>query len=289
MKTISKTSFNHPFISKKEKVVLGVTLSVDMMQWIVEYYHPLNRPRNNHRLKALERDVRNGDYRSDVGGFIKFDVNGNLIDGQKRIFAHLNMNIPLQVNVHFGLPADAMLYIDRNQPRSIAANVTLAKNVGFNRQPTNEEFSTDRLDYSVAAWCKHGLYWNTSGATKTKHIWTERELMEFVAEKSRMLEFVITDTRTTSRPGVLAAIAIYATKFPQEATKFRNLFYGIDTSPIPVGSPVHTLIEYLGPSSLGGNFPNYNYFNTVRCINAFHAGQNISGAQMSNSHEKFAF
>jgi hypothetical protein len=182
MNATRNQTFRHPYIAKRESVSLGQNFSVPMMQAIVKNFHPMNRRRNTSRQKALERDILNGDYRSDVGHFIKFDINGNLIDGQKRIYAHLCVGMPLKINVQFGLPAESILFIDRGQPRTIAANVTLSKNVGMKRQPAKSEFTADRQDFAVATWCLHGLRWNEAGSPSDKPIWTERELMEFVAQ-----------------------------------------------------------------------------------------------------------
>lgn len=286
MKTVK---FTHPFISRKESVLLGQTLSVDMMKGILAHFHPMNRPRNSARLRALERDARNGDYRKDVGHFIKFDYNGNCIDGQKRMHAHLNVGLPLTINVHFGLPPDAILFQDRSQPRTIAANVTLFKNQGLNRQPTKAEFTQDRRDYAVATWMMHGLRWDEPGTPHDKLIWTERELMEFVAQNERFIRFVRTDDATTTRPGVLGAIAIYAMKDAKQATAFRNALYGTDGKEHVVNSPVATLREYLKVRSSGGSAPIWDYHNTVRCINAFHAGRQINGSHLSNEQADFEF
>lgn len=281
-------NLSHPFISKTETVRLGVTLSVAEMQNIVDNWHPMNRPRNSGRLNALVRDVQNGDYRNDVGHWIKFDRNGNLIDGQKRIYAHLLAGVPLTINVHYGLPPEAILYIDRNQPRTIAANVTLAKNVNQNRQPSKQEFTNDRIDYSVATWCLHGLRWNEPGTPHDKPIWTERELMEFVTQNERYIRFAL-DCSPTTRPGALGAIAIFAMKNKTEAIKFRNALYGVDNTPVTVNSSIHVLREYLKVKSDGGSAPIWDYHNTVRCINAFHAGRGISGADLNNRQADFEF
>jgi hypothetical protein len=251
------------------------------MKFIITHYHPMNRPRNSARLDALERDIRNGDYRSDVGHFIKFDSNGNLIDGQKRVYAHLNCQQPLKINVHFGLPPESILYIDRGQPRTIAANVTLSFNIGKQRQPTKDEFFTDRIRFAVATWCKHGLRWDEPGTPRNKLIWTERELMEFVIQNERYIDFAL-DNASTNRPGCLGAIAIYAMKDFQQAMRFRNGVYGNGTN-LVAGSPIQTLREYLKVQSLGGSYPIYDYNNTLRCINAFHVGRQCGSQDLSNN------
>lgn len=289
-KNSASQTFRHPFISKKESVMLAQVLTVSMMEAILKDYHPMNRPRNTSRQRAMVRDIQNGDWKSEVGGFIRFDINGNLIDGQKRVHAHLEARMPFITNVQFGLPVESILYIDRNQPRTVAANVTLSKNVGANRQPTKDDFTHDRIEYSIASWCKYGLRWNEPGSSYDKPVWTERELLEFVTQNQRYISFVFNDDSTTTRPGVLGAIAVYAMKNFEEATQFRNLLFGTDANtPVLVGSPVHTLREYLKVRSSGGSAPIWDYFNTVRCINAFHGGQQITGTQLNNGRANFAF
>jgi len=284
---MTKTKLKHPFIAKRESVSLGVTLSIETMEYILNNFHPMNRKRNQGRQSALERDFRNGDYRSDVGHFIKFDIHGNLIDGQKRIHAALRCGTSLTINVHFGLPSDAMLYIDRGQPRTVAANYTLRKNVGKNRMPSAQEFSADRLNFSVASWCKHGLRWEVAGTPRDKQIWTERELMEFVAENESYLTFVL-ENATTVRPAVLGAMAIYAMKDSVKAMMFRNSVYGNGRGLVS-GNPIHTLREYLKTQSIGGSYPIYDYNNTVRIINAFYFGHQLGLEQLNNERADWEF
>ncbi len=279
---------NHPYISDIEKAMVGQTLTVPMMKTIMADYHPMNRPRNCQRLRALIRDIRNGAYKSNVGNWIKFDVNGNLIDGQKRIMAHIEENKPLTINVHFGLPPESILYIDRNQPRSIAANATLRKNIGQHHQPSQEEFSNDRLEYSIASWFKYGLKWNEVGASHEKVVWTEQELRECVEQDKRYIKMV-QQQMVTKRPGTLGAIAVYATAFQEKATQFLNLLNGVSDKPLAVNHPISILKEYLKVKSNGGSAPIWDYYNTVRCINAFQAGRTMNGNDLSNERENFEF
>lgn len=279
----------HPYVSRKEQVLLQQKLSVQRISDILQHCHPTNRKRNSARQQALKRDIHEGNYRNDVGHFIKFDRQGHLIDGQKRMYAHLEMNKPLTINVHFGLPTDAMLYIDRNQPRTIACNVTLAKTLPASRQPTTKEFSYDRLIYAIATWCKHGLRWEQPGSPYDKFIWSETELSKFIRKHQNAMEFVLVEERITNRPSILAAMVIYYLKTKKYANEFRALFYGLKSTPLNVGHPISTLQTYARTKSSGGSRPLWDYFNSLRCINAFHLGHSIVGSQLNGQREQFAF
>lgn len=275
--------FTHPYIANHEDVRLHEVLSVPLLKGIMENFHPKNRIQSKHRVEALVRDVAAGAWRFDVGQFIRFDVNGNLIDGQKRIMAHIAYDAPLRVNVQFGLPPDAILYMDGDQHRTLSDNYSL----NVNGQPTRQAFKENRLRFSVATWVKHGQRWDVKGTSRSKMLWTEAELLEFLADRGDVVDFVLTDNRNTRRPGALGAMALYAIKDMDEATEFRDSVYG--DAKLPIGSPAHTLRKYLMVKSCGGSYPIYDYNNTVRCINAFHAGGLIKQSKMNNSPTDWEF
>lgn len=284
---VSETPFTHPYISKTENVLLRQSLSVEMMKGIMSYYHPTNRPRNSSRLKAIERDIQGGNWQTNVGQFIRFDTKGHLIDGQKRMVAHINCNTPMIINVHFGLHPDAILFQDRNQSRSIANNVTIRRNIVKNLQPSQKEFSIDRQRFAVASWCKHGETWEANGNNGQKTIWTEADLTEYVNQNAKIIDFAL-DNDGTKRPGILGALALFAAKNWKEATEFKNMVFGDDNIHVP--SSVRTLREYLEKDSSGGSYPIYDYNAALKCINAFHNKTMVSSNDIcNNDREEWEF
>lgn len=273
--TVPKTK--HPYISSSEKVALKQTLAVAMLANLLEHYHPKNRHASGIRIEALERDIVAGHWRPDVGQFIRFNRKGEIIDGQKRIMAHRNVNIPMVVNIHYGLPEDAILYMDGDQHRTIADNYSLR----IHDVPTAKDFAANRLRFSIAAWCKHGLRWEIAGTPRNKMVWTEAELMQFCNENKELIDFVLPETKTTRRPGILGAMAIYAMKDKTAATAFRNKLFG-DGKGLKGNDPIRTLRKYLEEKSVGGSYPIYDFNNTIRAINAFHNGRQLPKHALCN-------
>ena len=280
-----KNKNTHPYISQTERSLLHEVLAISTMALIMEKYHPKNRNLNVARVAALERDVNANKWNPNAGQYLYFDKNGNLIDGQKRVMAHLNAGLPLEINVHYGLPPDAILFMDGDQHRTLSDNYSLK----VDGQPTRQEFSATRLRFSVAVWCMHGLHWAKDTTTsRTKVLWTETEILDFLKAHKKEIDFVLTDDRTTRRPGTLGAMAIYAMKDLEAATRFRDSVYG-NGQGLTAGNPVHTLRKYLQVKSSGGSYPIYDYNNTLRCINAFQAGRRIKPSQLWNKPEDWEF
>ncbi len=86
---------------------------------------------NNRNVKAAKvvqyaRDMASGQWNSDSGETIKFDVNGTLIDGQNRLLAVIEAGIPIDFDVARGLPISAMLVLDSGASRGGADALKIA-------------------------------------------------------------------------------------------------------------------------------------------------------------------
>lgn len=94
-----------------------VTITPPMAKaWLalnVANYRPL-KPR---RVKSLAEDIKNGRWQEN-GESIKFDVEGNLIDGQHRLSACVSSNAPFRSLVVRGVRDDVA--IDRGRPRNLS-------------------------------------------------------------------------------------------------------------------------------------------------------------------------
>lgn len=82
-----------------------------------------NRPVRDARVLAFARDMANGDWPY-TGEAIKFDTEGNLIDGQHRLFAIIEANVTVKLLVLFGLDRSAQQYLDAGIKRTVADALT---------------------------------------------------------------------------------------------------------------------------------------------------------------------
>lgn len=88
-----------------------------------------NRPTNWGYVSQLARDIRADRFVCTHQG-IAFDTNGRLIDGQHRLWAILEADMPVRMRVFFNEPPENLMYIDGNHPRRAADRITLSRTLG---------------------------------------------------------------------------------------------------------------------------------------------------------------
>lgn len=76
-----------------------------------------NRPISENTVIAYGLDMLEGRWQYD-GAPIRFDTDGNLIDGQHRLRACIDSGVSFENDVIFGLPPEAILTIDIHRPRT---------------------------------------------------------------------------------------------------------------------------------------------------------------------------
>lgn len=76
-----------------------------------------NRPFRKYLARQYAKDMRNGTFLHN-GDSMRFDVNGNMVDGQHRTEAVLLSGCTIEVNIETGLPINAYDTIDQGLKRS---------------------------------------------------------------------------------------------------------------------------------------------------------------------------
>lgn len=263
----STVDFVHPFMASTETHEVLYTFSVDFMKWLLANFHPTNRPADDSRINACRDDIRNGRWFPYAGNCIRFDVKGNLIDGQHRLLAHVAENVPMLSSVIYGLPTEAIKFIDANRSRSTAHNSVVFRHHTAGTLATEDEFKNETALFRLGKWYTIGVRWMTGENNARRRI-SEMEMTEIVKNASVQLAFALkaASSRHTRRPGFLSALAIYFTKHPAKALEFREqMVHGVHAS-----EAVMVLRDYLMKKSNGGDAPMYDHFNTVHAINCFH-------------------
>ncbi len=87
-----------------------------------------NRHINGDRVAQYVRDIKAGRW-TENGETIKFAQTGELIDGQHRLTACVEAGIGFMTLVAYGVPKEAFVTIDRNQPRSIGQQLRLTHGI----------------------------------------------------------------------------------------------------------------------------------------------------------------
>lgn len=93
------------------------TISPDMARQYLEA-NVCNRPLAEHRVVTFQRDIENGAWRL-TGEAIKFDISGNLLDGQHRLWAVVKADKPITTYVVTGLEPETQEVMDTGQKRTM--------------------------------------------------------------------------------------------------------------------------------------------------------------------------
>lgn len=96
----------------------------------------IGRNENNRSKKLLKvdqyaKDMRAGKWHPDASD-IKFDVNGKLLDGQNRLLACIQADVPFPTLVRTGLDAEAQPHMDTGATRTIGDVFKMHKVPDFN-------------------------------------------------------------------------------------------------------------------------------------------------------------
>lgn len=100
-----------------DPVVEIQTITPDMARQYLEA-NVCNRPLAEHRVVTFQRDIEGGAWRL-TGEAIKFDTNGNLLDGQHRLWAVVNADKPITTFVVTGLEPETQEVMDTGQKRTM--------------------------------------------------------------------------------------------------------------------------------------------------------------------------
>ena len=142
----------------------GISIEVkeitpELAKDILENHNNLNRNRNKEHVKALLNNMKQGTWRFN-GDTIRFDRDGELIDGQHRLAALVEFGKPLPVIVVKGFDKETIRTIDQEiRPRNLAdlfkmngvkdaINVASAINRFFVIGETNSFISSNRYSNS---------------------------------------------------------------------------------------------------------------------------------------------
>jgi hypothetical protein len=118
---IATTNGRNPY-----HLVMDVTPDI-AFRWLEGNTH--NRPVNPLHVQRLAREMNAGRWRLTHQG-IAFDVNGLLIDGQHRLWAVMEADMPVVMRVFFNEPAENRHVLDTGDRRSNLDILTITGHVG---------------------------------------------------------------------------------------------------------------------------------------------------------------
>jgi hypothetical protein len=107
--TLSNSLANNPYSQIMEVTPLQASRWLDS--------NTCNRPLNHKHVERLAEDMRAGRWRLTHQG-IAFDCEGLLLDGQHRLWAIVEADVPVKMRVFFNEPTESRLVLDCGKRRS---------------------------------------------------------------------------------------------------------------------------------------------------------------------------
>lgn len=110
-----RLSLNGAKGTRVEKLTVTPELAT---KWLTET-ETKNRPLSNARVQEYAAEMLRGNWRLTHQG-VAFDADGNLVDGQHRLWAIIESGCPVEMFVAFGLSKDCVIEIDGGRSRNLA-------------------------------------------------------------------------------------------------------------------------------------------------------------------------
>ena len=177
-------------------------------QWLAA--NTANRPVSKSTVRGFAEAMRRGDWLVTHQG-IAFDSNGVLVDGQHRLAAIIDADLPVEMTVFSDVEPDSFDVVDTGKRRN-AADVLAIEG----------ERSTTLLAAMVrSVWLYHNrrdASWSGGGAGVTNH-----QIVQTLAAHPRIREFVPVANRVAAETGMIKSAAGAASYLVEHANKRARL------------------------------------------------------------------
>lgn len=228
-----------------------------------------NRPLKPRKIADYARDMAAGRWFM-TGESIKFDIHGNMLDGQNRCHAVIRADVTVEMMVTRNLQPEAQLHMDAGGKRTNGDQLQLA---GFTYSGT--------IATIAAAWTgwQNGL-WKNAGAQAAAPSLTHSESLQFARDHPEVegaAKLAKQVTKVLRLPaGVVGATFMITSEIdPQAAATFFDQIANLETT--GYGDPIATLLKTVQQSSSNtrGFRQGEAFYLLIRTWNAWHKGERL--------------
>lgn len=258
---------SHPFISDTMKWEWAI-ITPEMAKYILMNKRARNRPINESNVKRLAHDMEANRFEKETGNVLKFNKDGDNIEGQHRLLGAVVSKKPLETLVVYGLPHTAILYTDANAPRNLAVRQLLFEG----KELCTASVHRRGKELSIAKmWLKMERKGNG---------FSPDELEDFRVAKESAIAKVLHEypNEAIRRNGFYTAMGMYFDKDSSNAQVFMDMVGG-DGANIPEGHAAlrmrNYLVEAQKDGKTGGNKMVYDYQVAVSMIHAHREGRSV--------------
>lgn len=254
------------FLSKTFKTDV-VTVTPELARKILEQ-HPSNRSISNANLGRIREAMSAGEWELN-GEAIKIDRDGNLIDGQHRLFVSAEYDLTFQTLVVYGLPSETQQTMDTGKSRTPADVLSIAGYPSANNLAsiTTAIIRSERWGVKSAVSRGNAFYAITAKQVLAR-IQSEPSLYE-------LMRYAVS-VRKCGLPTRIAGLLIYHfSKIDQDDAQY--FFDSLrDGDGLERGNPIHTLREHLlslKSGTRGSVNSTYLTAVTIKAWNKFRMGE----------------
>lgn len=229
-----------------------------------------NRYLSASRVRQYAKAMADGDWSLNAET-IKFDIYGQLLDGQHRLAAVVEAGVPVHMFIAVGLPPDAQDTVDRGRARQFGDDLAIKGEVNAKRLA-----AAVRVIY---IYQRSGLVTRHSGRTQNP---TPQDLQRTLDAHAGLRTSLVMFPRrmdALTNPLVVALHYLFASADRHQADEFFTQLR--DGAGLTTGSPVLTLRERLRRESLDSKKANDEVLAafTIRSWNACRRGQSLTKLQ----------
>jgi hypothetical protein len=203
----------------------------------------INRHLRDRTVEAFAEDMRNDAWNGLNGETIKFGLDGRLKDGQHRLWAIVQADIPVEMLVEYGVPDDAQSTIDTGMRRSYADTLAL--------RGEHEVISLAALVKRVWMWEKE----NTNETPDRRNPYATTPQLDAVLQRYPELRSIRDVSEAVYRTGgklapqsiIALCMWVFARLGDEDAVSDAETFFArfTDGADLPDGSPILTLRKQL--------------------------------------------
>lgn len=243
-------------------------------EWLTKNYKQNRRIRPIH-VAYLADEIRNGRWQEDHPEAILFADDGEMMEGQHRLTAVVEADIPVKMRVETGVRKSIYPYLDSGLVRSLEDRVRFTENSNQNRvivMLLNFYYARSIGDGSVSMKGRHSGSRQSRGGTKRlspelayeiykKH----KKALHWAAQAHKVI-------RGVGRITVLGACAEYYEKKPEKANEFAATLYSQDGNGPVLQARVlrDAILRKMEPGkTMVGGTDNYLYGMTVSALKAY--------------------
>ncbi|KGI79337.1 hypothetical protein IL38_23805 [Actinopolyspora erythraea] len=252
-----------------------------------------NRARNrsiaNASVQALVRSIQAGRWEPDNGETVKYNVDGQLTDGQHRFQAVITTQTPVEMNIAYNVPDEAMGTIDAGRARSTSDNLSIRHGSGTETMPKASVVAS--VHKRVFAWM-NAQYLNLGSikftaddidVTSTTHQEVIEAVRFILDNKTTLTRHLLTEAQAG-----MAAWLLRKCSVPDAEVFFERLNSGI---PVGEHDPVFRLREALirAPGRGTRRAEHVNLYVIIQAWNHFRKGNELKLMRMPRAEQEFTW